>query len=82
MDLMTTIRAFIRDELIGDPKIALEAETPILEQGYLTSLQTVELVAFLEECFQARIDPEDVTEENFRDLASIAALVARKRGAS
>ena len=82
MDVLATIREYIEKELLGEATTSLQPRTPLLDKGYLTSLQAVELVIFLEQRFSTTIDPEEVTEENFRDLSSIAALVASKGGAS
>ncbi len=82
MDMLSTIREYVKSELIGDAGINLVGETPLIEKGLLTSLQVVDLVLFLEERFSTYIDPEDLTEENFKDLSSIVALVESKEGAS
>jgi acyl carrier protein len=54
------------------------ADDPLIEDGYLTSLQTVELVMFIEEKFQVEIEPELVDEQNFRTLNTVASLVEGK----
>ncbi|MBA2442029.1 MAG: acyl carrier protein, partial [Rubrobacter sp.] len=42
------------------------------------SLQTVELVMFLEERFGISVEDEELDEENFGTVGSIASLVASK----
>lgn len=53
---------------------------PLIEKGILTSLQTVELVMFVEERFGITVEDEDMIEENFATLDDIAVLVENKGG--
>lgn len=77
-EVMSTIEDFIRCELLPSSNVKLAEDTPLIEDGYITSLQAVDLVLFLEERFQIEIPPEAVTEEEFRDLRSLTQLVQRK----
>lgn len=79
METIPTIREFISKELL-QRNVNLTDETPLIEDGYLTSLQTVDLVMFLNERFAVEIEPEDVNETQFRSLRTIAELVRAKRG--
>jgi len=54
-----------------------EDETTALE---IDSLTTVTLVESLEDGFDVRFSPREVTKEAFRTLATITALVASKTG--
>lgn len=78
MEAIADIREYLVKELLNHDGLALPDDVPLIEEGYLTSLQAVELVLFLEERFRIEIDPEEVTEDNFRTLVSIAALVEKK----
>ena len=51
---------------------------PLIENGVLTSLQTVELVTFLEDRFDILVDEDEFDEENFGSVQAIAGLVASK----
>jgi acyl carrier protein len=53
-------------------------DEPIIENGVLTSLQTVELVMFLEDRFGIMVEDEELDEENFGSVNAIAGLVAGK----
>jgi acyl carrier protein len=79
METQQEIRDFILKALLQGSQADLEEETPLIADGYLTSLQTVELVAFLEQRFQVEIEPEEVTEENFQTISAVARLVDGKR---
>ena len=76
-DLIEAIKKHILTELLRS-NVALEADTPLIQNGYLTSLQTIELVDFLAEQYDVEIEPEEVNEEEFDSLNSIAELVLRK----
>ena len=43
------IKDYIVNQLLQRRDLQLDDETPLIDDGYLTSLQTVELVMFLEE---------------------------------
>lgn len=78
MNVIPVVREFITTELMQRGDIALADDVRLIDEGYLTSLQTVELLMFLEEHFQIEIDAMEVDEENFRSLNSIATLVESK----
>ena len=78
MEVKTLIKGHILNEIIQNSDLHIGDDTPLIDEGYLTSLQAVELVMFLEYQFQVEIDPIEVDEENFRDLTSITQLIEGK----
>ncbi len=80
-EIIPTLRRFITEELL-ERDLDVTEETPLIEGGYLTSLQTIELVTFLMQEFAVEIEPEEINEEEFRSLTSISALVQRKSAAT
>jgi len=56
----------------------LTLDYPLIENGLLTSLQTMELVMFMEGEFGITVDDDDIVEENFATLGDIVALVESK----
>ena len=70
------IQGWLRDNVTGGREVP--PEEPIIENGVLTSLQTVELVTFLEERFDIFVEDEEFDEENFGSIEAIAGLVANK----
>ena len=70
------IRGWLRDNVTGGRDIP--EDEPIIENGVLTSLQTVELVMFLEDRFGIMVEDEELNEENFGSVNAIAGLVAGK----
>ena len=78
MEVKTLIKGHILNEIIQNSDLQIGDDTPLIDEGYLTSLQAVELVMFLEDQFAVEIDPIEVDEENFRDLTSITQLIEGK----
>ena len=74
------IKQHILESILQQPELSIDERTPLIEDGYLTSLQAVELVMFLEEQFNVEIDPEELNEEEFYSLDTIADLIQRKTG--
>ena len=72
----TEIQGWLRDNVTGGREVS--PDEPIIENGVLTSLQTVELVTFLEERFDIFVEDEEFDEENFGSIEAIAGLVANK----
>ena len=72
------IKGWLRDNVTGGREVS--PDEPLIENGVLTSLQTVELVTFLEERFDIIVEDEEFDEENFGSVEAIASLVASKTG--
>jgi acyl carrier protein len=70
------IRGWLRENVTGGRDVP--EDEPIIENGVLTSLQTVELVMFLEDRFAIMVEDEELDEENFGSVNAIAGLVAGK----
>jgi acyl carrier protein len=70
------IRAFILAELPWDePADALSDDYPLLTRGVVDSLDTMRLLAFIEEDFGISVPDSAVTRENFCTLAALTRLV-------
>ncbi|MEM8993331.1 MAG: acyl carrier protein [Acidobacteriota bacterium] len=78
-DLEKSIAAFIRDELLQDPDLELDAETDLLSLGTVSSLGAMRIVGFLEERHDVHVPPEDLTIDNFISVQAIGAYVERSR---
>jgi acyl carrier protein len=70
------IQGWLKENVTGGREVS--PEEPLIENGVLTSLQTVELVMFLEERFDILVEDEEFDEENFGSVEAIASLVASK----
>jgi methoxymalonate biosynthesis acyl carrier protein len=70
------IRRWLQENVTGSQDIS--DDEPLIEKGYLTSLQTVDLVMFMEDRFGITVEDEELNEENFASIRAIAELVASK----
>ena len=70
------IRDWLKQNVTGSGELSDEYQ--LIDNGVLTSLQTVELVMFMEQEFGVTIEDEELNEENFATVANIADLVASK----
>jgi acyl carrier protein len=72
----TAIRGWLQENVTGSREVP--DDYPLIENGVLTSLQTVELVMFMEDRFGIMVEDEELNEENFGSIRAIAELVASK----
>lgn len=79
-ETVAALQEFVMKELLQRGDVTFSDEVHLVHDGYLDSLQTVQLALFLEERFNVEVDPEDITEDNFRNFGTIASLVERKLG--
>lgn len=70
------IRDWLKQNVTGSAELSDDYQ--LIENGVLTSLQTVELVMFMEQEFGVTVEDEELNEENFATVGDIANLVAAK----
>jgi methoxymalonate biosynthesis acyl carrier protein len=75
-DARAAIRGWLQENVTGGREVP--NDEPLIENGVMTSLQTVELVTFLEDEFGIMIEDEEFDEENFGSVEAIARLVESK----
>jgi acyl carrier protein len=80
MDIRETVRAFIIDNFLFGDAGELENETSFLDSGVIDSTGMLELITYLEEHFNIRIEDEEMLPENMDSLNSVAAFLERKKG--
>ena len=73
-DAVPEIRGWLQENVTGSREIP--EDEPLIEKGYLTSLQTVELVMFMEDRFGIMVEDEELNEENFGSIREPAMPVA------
>ncbi len=70
------IREWLQENVTGNRPVS--DDELLIENGVLTSLQTVELVMFMEDRFGIVVEDDELDEETFATVQSIAALVESK----
>src|SRR3954469_11558718 len=75
------IRDFIATRLLySNEGFNYPDEASLLREGIIDSLGVVELVEFLQNHFQLKIEQQEVRPDNFDSVARLAAYVRRKSG--
>ena len=81
MDVQRQIRTYIVENfLLGDAGDLDEARS-LSEAGVVDSTGVMELVLFVEEAFNIKVNDEDFIPDNFDSIQRIAAFVERKLAA-
>ncbi len=79
-EIEETIRQFILTKYLPSERPEnLRSDTPLQSSGLLDSLAAVNLVEFVEQRFDVKLDVRDTAVERFDRIDDIAALITRKR---
>ena len=62
--------------IINDSKIP--KNSLLLDEGWIDSLTTIELLTELEQTFSITIENDELTHDNFNSLTNITSLVSQK----
>lgn len=79
-EVITQLRTYFAQDVLGGRDIGLDEATPLLEWGIINSLEIVRLLAFIRAKFAVDVPLYKLTAERFTNLSSIASLV-REHGA-
>lgn len=58
----------------------LQFDTDLFKGGFIDSLFAFEMVVYLESAFGVKIPDSDITEDNFRTIHAITAMIQRIKG--
>jgi len=72
------ILEFIRDELLDDDDVEIDAETSLFQNRLLDSLNLLSLVHHLEETFGIKISPSEISIDNLDSVSLIEGFLGRK----
>lgn len=76
----TAIKEYILDKFLpGEDPDELEDDTPLITDGILDSISTVQLVAFLEERFGIEFRAHEINVDYLDSISKIADTVASKQ---
>ena len=78
-DVIAEIRRFLATQLRVADAATLDADLSLVKRGVLDSIELMQVVSFLEETYRMKVDDTEIVPENLGSLASMAALVERKR---
>jgi acyl carrier protein len=78
MSINETIQKTIKEHFAAFYKKPIAPGDNLFAKGVLDSMGIVGLITYIEEKLQIALEPEDITEENFATIETIAALVQQK----
>ena len=67
---------FIKDELLTERDMMLDADTYLFDHGVIDSLKILRLIAFVEDWTGSPIADADIVMSNFRSVRTIAQRFA------
>jgi len=75
---LSSIKTFIRSELIYDDEKDFDENTNLIDRGIVDSMSLVRLISFIEENYDIRVQDEDIVPEHFSSLKKIASFIAQR----
>ncbi len=78
-DVKQQVREYVVENfLFGDTEVEFSDTDSFMEQGILDSTGILELILFLEETFDIKIEDDELIPENLDSLDNIARFVEKK----
>ena len=79
----TEVRRYVVEHLLfGRNDVELRGDTSFLESGLVDSTGVLELVQFLEETFQVKVEDEDLIPANLDSVNALTRFVENKNAAT
>jgi acyl carrier protein len=72
------VQSFVRSNFQNGQPFDLQPDDSLLEKGLIDSSGVLELVAFLEERYEIKVEDEELTPDNLDSVRNVAAYVSRK----
>jgi acyl carrier protein len=79
LDVRQRVRDFVSQNFYVPDTAALDDEASLLQQGVVDSTGILEVILFLEETFDIRVEDSEITPQNMDSVSRIAAFVISKR---
>jgi len=78
MDYLSTVREFVVGNFLFGDGGQLKDDTSFMESGIIDSTGILELITFLEEKYEIKIEDDELIPENLDNLQNVARFVDRK----
>lgn len=79
MTMQDTLNQYITTELLTGQTIELDNDENLLLSGLIDSHGIVRLLTFIEQSFQIKVPPGDVTIQNFRSINAMSSYLETQR---
>lgn len=80
VDIQNTVKAFIVDNFLFGSDEGLKEDTSFLEEGIIDSTGVLELITFLEDKFDIKVNDDELIPENLDTLNRINKFLRHKFG--
>lgn len=80
MDIKVKIKEFLQENYIFNSENGLDDDDSLLENGIIDSTGVLELILFLEENFQIKINDDEILPENLDSVNNICNFAKIKIG--
>jgi acyl carrier protein len=81
LEVSAAVRQYISAEILEGDDDGLNNQTPLLQWGILNSMEMTRLLGFIDQRFQIRIAPAEISPARFKNIDAIAGFVMScKRG--
>lgn len=75
----TDVRGFVTDNfLFGRKNVSLDGDDSLLEQGLIDSTGVLELVSFIENKFEIKVEDDDLVPDNLDSINRLIAFIETK----
>lgn len=78
-DIKNSVRKFLLDNFVMGGNVTIADDTSFMKTHILDSTGFIELILFIEESFDVKVDDAEMLPENFDSLLNIEGYVDRKR---
>ncbi len=78
-DIKNLVRKFLLDNFVMGGNIVINDDTSFITTHILDSTRFIELILFIEETFDVKVDDAEMLPENFDSLINIDGYVEHKR---
>ena len=78
MNYVETVREFVVENFLFGDGDSLKEDTSFLGQSIIDSTGILELVMFLEETYNMKVEDDELVPENLDNLGNIARFIERK----
>ncbi|MEM6395446.1 MAG: hypothetical protein AAF741_03800 [Bacteroidota bacterium] len=76
------ILTFIQEEIISQSEgIAIAIDEDLLSGGLVSSMDIFRLIEFIEQEYEIKVEPTDMTIENFISVEAMETFIEQKRAA-
>jgi acyl carrier protein len=72
------IRGFILQNFPAARKRRINDDSPLLESGVIDSLGMLDIVKFLEQTFEIKVEDEELSPDNFASIRCLSIFVMKK----